>query len=209
MAGQKSLSKEQLSQFREQLQEMRDRLLNEVERGVESIRSEINPVGNLSTTPIHLADAASGQLDADIYVNENERDILQEVQEALHRIDGGHFGTCVSCGSSIPPSRLQVIPYTSYCVDCASRPDEQDQASIDEDIDVTEDGMMRLTGFEAIEFAEREGFRLNKAGDSIDDAAKGLTIAEAEAIASDNPDLIWLEIPSDSYGVRKNMRPGR
>jgi len=68
---------------------------------------------------------------------------------------------------------------------------------------------MRLTGFEAIEFAEKEGLRLNKAADSVDPEAFDLTIAEAEAIATDNPDLIWLVIPDEDYGVRKNMEPGR
>lgn len=69
---------------------------------------------------------------------------------------------------------------------------------------------MRLTGFEAIEFAEREGFTLNKAADRIDEEMTGLTIAEAEAIATDRPDLIWLEVPSDEYfGERRNMEPER
>jgi hypothetical protein len=69
---------------------------------------------------------------------------------------------------------------------------------------------MKLTGFEAIEFAEKEGLTLNKSADGIDDEAMGLTIAEAEAIASDDPDLIWLVVPEDEYyGERKNMEPGR
>lgn len=69
---------------------------------------------------------------------------------------------------------------------------------------------MRLTGFEAIEFAEREGFSLNKAADRIDEEMTGLTIAEAEAIATDRPDLIWLEVPADEYyGERRNMEPER
>lgn len=68
---------------------------------------------------------------------------------------------------------------------------------------------MKLTGFEAIEFAEKEGLTLSKSGDAIDDAVHGLSIAEAEAIATDDPDSIWLVIPDDDYGVRKNMEPGR
>jgi hypothetical protein len=68
---------------------------------------------------------------------------------------------------------------------------------------------MRLTGFEAIEFAEREGLTLNKAADHIDDAVEGLTIAEAEAIATDRPDLIWLEVTSDEYYEPRNMEPER
>lgn len=68
---------------------------------------------------------------------------------------------------------------------------------------------MRLTGFEAIEYAEQEGLTLNKLADSIDDAVAGLTIAEAEAIAVEDPDLIWLEVPEDEYyGDPRNMEPG-
>jgi hypothetical protein len=68
---------------------------------------------------------------------------------------------------------------------------------------------MRLTGFEAIEFAERAGLTLHKDADSIDDGAEALSIAEAEAIADGDPDLIWLEISDDEYyGQPRNMEPG-
>lgn len=69
---------------------------------------------------------------------------------------------------------------------------------------------MKLTGFEAIEFAEKEGLPLNKAADSIDEPAHNLSIAEAEAIATEDPDLIWLNVPEDEYyGERRNMEPER
>jgi hypothetical protein len=68
---------------------------------------------------------------------------------------------------------------------------------------------MRLTGFSAIEYAERAGVTLNKAADRIDEGAEGLSIAEAEAIADDNPDLIWLEVNEEEYyGEPRNMEPG-
>jgi hypothetical protein len=68
---------------------------------------------------------------------------------------------------------------------------------------------MRLTGFEAIEFAEKAGLPLNKAADNIDPAALGLSVAEAEAIADDRPELIWLEVDDDEYyGEPVNMEPG-
>ena len=68
---------------------------------------------------------------------------------------------------------------------------------------------MRLTGFDAIEYAEKEGLTLNKSATSIDDGAEGLSIAEAEAIAEDDSDLIWLDVPADEYyGEPRNMEPG-
>jgi hypothetical protein len=68
---------------------------------------------------------------------------------------------------------------------------------------------MKLTGFDAIAYAEREGLTLNKAGDRIDDERTGLTVAEAEAIATEDQNLIWLEVPDNEYGEEKNMEPGR
>jgi len=69
---------------------------------------------------------------------------------------------------------------------------------------------MKLTGFAAIEFAEKEGFDLNKAADHIDEARAGLSIAEAEAIADGDPELIWLEVSdAEYYGEPRNMEPGR
>jgi hypothetical protein len=69
---------------------------------------------------------------------------------------------------------------------------------------------MRLTGFDAIAYAEQEGLLLNKAPDRIDDASVGLTVAEAEAVASEDPGLIWVEVPDREYsGGPQNMQPGR
>jgi hypothetical protein len=69
---------------------------------------------------------------------------------------------------------------------------------------------MKLRGFEAIQFAEQEGLALNKDADAIDEAVSGLTVAEAEAIAVESPELIWLEVPETAYyGEPKNMEPGR
>ena len=69
---------------------------------------------------------------------------------------------------------------------------------------------MRLTGFEAIEFAEKEGLKLHKHPDSIQGPRIELSIAEAKAIATDDPDLIWLDVPEDQYyGEPENLAPER
>jgi hypothetical protein len=68
---------------------------------------------------------------------------------------------------------------------------------------------MRLTGFEAITFAEREGLTLNKLEDAIDEPQEGLSVAEAEAIAVDSPELIYLDITDDEYERPRNMLPER
>jgi len=58
---------------------------------------------------------------------------------------------------------------------------------------------MRLTGFDAIEFAEKHNLSLSKHGDAVDEPAAGLTVAEAEAIAEEDEELIYLDVPDDEY----------
>jgi DnaK suppressor protein len=42
---------------------------------------------------------------------------LAQVDEALRRLDDGTYGTCAVCGSAIPKSRLDAVPYAITCVD--------------------------------------------------------------------------------------------
>jgi DnaK suppressor protein len=109
-----------LERYREQLRDMRDRMLGEVDRVVESIHEDLNPAGNISNAPVHMADAAPENLESDINVIETERGMLEEIQAAIHRIDAGTFGTCEHCGQPIPEERLRAIPYAAHCVACAS-----------------------------------------------------------------------------------------
>lgn len=43
---------------------------------------------------------------------------LRLVEEALDRIHTGDYGVCLSCEKSIPPKRLQALPWAQYCVTC-------------------------------------------------------------------------------------------
>ena len=58
---------------------------------------------------------------------------------------------------------------------------------------------MRLTGYAAIEYAEKQNLTLSKHGDAVDEPAHGLTVPEAEAIAEEDEELIFLDIPKAEY----------
>jgi DnaK suppressor protein len=44
---------------------------------------------------------------------------ISEIERALERIALDEYGVCVTCESPIPNNRLQAIPWTRQCVDCA------------------------------------------------------------------------------------------
>jgi len=58
---------------------------------------------------------------------------------------------------------------------------------------------MRLTGFAAIEYAEKHGRTLTRKADGVDEYKDGLSIAEAAAVADDDEDLIFLDLPDSEY----------
>jgi len=111
---------DKMEQYREKLRAIRDRMIGEVDRVVESIKEDLNPTGNVSNAPVHLADAAPENTVADIGVIEMERGLMEQVQAAIRRIDDGTFGQCTECGGKIADERLQAIPYAALCVECAS-----------------------------------------------------------------------------------------
>jgi DnaK suppressor protein len=48
----------------------------------------------------------------------NERSTLQLINEALDRLEGGTFGSCVACESEIQQKRLEAVPWTRHCISC-------------------------------------------------------------------------------------------
>jgi DnaK suppressor protein len=50
-----------------------------------------------------------------------EREIrnMSEIEQALERIAKKEYGICITCETTIPDKRLQAIPWTRLCVDCA------------------------------------------------------------------------------------------
>ncbi|SFR55991.1 TraR/DksA family transcriptional regulator [Litoreibacter janthinus] len=49
----------------------------------------------------------------------NAADEIIRIDAALRRIDGGQFGFCVKCDDQISAERLELLPYTPFCKDCA------------------------------------------------------------------------------------------
>lgn len=108
--------------------------LNEMKRRLEAKRRELREnLGELteaSPTPVDPIEASEGPQDFEesaVDVNEmederairaNERELLQQVNQALARIDNGTYGICANCNRPINERRLEAIPWASLCLDC-------------------------------------------------------------------------------------------
>jgi len=116
-----------LSEYRELLLSLRARVRGDVEQ-MTSEALDRNGEGTESKSPTHLAELGTETYEQDFALRrvENEQELLDEIDQALARIENGTYGLCLSCVESgistakaqIPKARLRVIPYARNCVEC-------------------------------------------------------------------------------------------
>jgi DnaK suppressor protein len=52
---------------------------------------------------------------------QSETNLVNEIDEALKRIDEGTYGVCEDTGDLIPTARLEAVPWTRLCVAAQER----------------------------------------------------------------------------------------
>ncbi len=69
------------------------------------------------------ADLAERSHETWVWVKKNSFDmmLLREIEDALVRLRGRSYGTCMDCGRPVARKRLEAVPWTRYCVACQER----------------------------------------------------------------------------------------
>jgi RNA polymerase-binding transcription factor DksA len=70
----------------------------------------------------NMADYGTDNYEQDFTLGliENTEGVIQEIDDALRRLEAKSFGVCEECECNIPKARLRAIPYARYCVQCQS-----------------------------------------------------------------------------------------
>jgi RNA polymerase-binding transcription factor DksA len=126
------MKREEQEKNRQRLMELAARLKSD-EPGVagDALRQSSGDVsGNLSNVPLHLADLGTDAFEQEMSASllTNSRQLQTEVAAALERIEQDKFGKCEQCGRDIGEGRLQAVPYTRYCVECAQNAENDGEA---------------------------------------------------------------------------------
>lgn len=50
---------------------------------------------------------------------------LEDVEQAIQRLDEGTYGRCIDCGEPIPGPRLEALPWAARCIACQTRRDRE------------------------------------------------------------------------------------
>lgn len=120
----RKLAKSTVQRFHKRLEEEKTRLeelIEEYERELEVARltessSDRSPdPGNAEASSMKMEYAK------ELSIEQNTIDLLSKVNHALDRVASGDYGICESCGKSIPVERLDVLPYSTLCVECAAK----------------------------------------------------------------------------------------
>jgi len=101
-------------QVREQLLRIRAELCREVSESYAACRE----LGQDGVADIGDMSANAYSRDVLFNLSETQRQQIRDIDAALERIDTGEYGVCVHCSEEIAPRRLEVRPFSRYCIDC-------------------------------------------------------------------------------------------
>ncbi|RXW32385.1 TraR/DksA family transcriptional regulator [Propioniciclava flava] len=112
----------------DELDEVKDDLLFDVQRMERAIRTAEKGLEKLFDEGTEgagrdPADVGSTNFERDQEMSlvQNARDMLDQAQNALRRLDAGQYGWCEVCGQPIGKDRLIAFPRATLCMACKQR----------------------------------------------------------------------------------------
>jgi DnaK suppressor protein len=111
------MDQRRLKAFREQLHEKKQQILEAYHKN-KSYGKEADGEGAQD-----IADKASNSYTKEFLfsLSNTERDTLQQVDEALARIDTKRYGVCASCEEEMNLKRLEAVPWARLCLACQQK----------------------------------------------------------------------------------------
>lgn len=108
------MDKRRVRVFRDKLMDRRQSLVGQVqqaelysrERDAEATQDPADMAANAYTKELLVS------------MSDNDRQLLNLIDEALERMDDSGYGKCVRCGQPLPEKRLEAVPWARHCVKC-------------------------------------------------------------------------------------------
>lgn len=106
-----SVSKRDLESIRKKLSEQREEVLEAMKR---------NRAPEVTSDTGDEADQAQAAMDRDLQfeLSDTERNMLDQIEGALRKMDKGTFGLCEQCRNPIEALRIKALPFARYCIRC-------------------------------------------------------------------------------------------
>ena len=118
----RKLSVNTVNKFKKKLEEERDDLISLLEsHQIEREKVRLSEGSAERSPDPSEADGGSMafELEKELTLDENTKYLLNQIEHALFLIKKKKYGICENCGNAIPLARLEALPYSSNCKDCA------------------------------------------------------------------------------------------
>ena len=119
----RKLSVNTVNKFKKKLEQERDNLTSLLERHQDERERVRLSEGSAERSP-DPSEADGGsmafELEKELTLDENTKYLLNQVEHALFLIKKKKYGICENCGDAIPVARLEALPYSTNCRDCAA-----------------------------------------------------------------------------------------
>ena len=114
------MEKKRLDLYKKRLLERRAELLDIVSRTEHDGR-----VADEETAQ-DIADKATNSYTKEFLFKKSNDDryILQLIEDALRRMKDGDYGTCVACGGEMQRKRLDAVPWARHCIGCQEKQEQ-------------------------------------------------------------------------------------
>lgn len=118
------MDKKKVENYRKRLVSKQEELMRLVSKSEQDGRSIDEDVTQ------DIADKAANSYTKEFLFHQSDdnRRILQLVEDALSRIKTGEFGLCVACQEEVQQKRLEAVPWARHCIDCQEK---QEQGLLD------------------------------------------------------------------------------
>ena len=110
------MKKNKLKHFQFLLENIRTEIVGDVEKAHHNKKS--NEVEQMADISDDAARSYGRKLQGDL--EEHEYIKLKQVEAALKKVEGREYGICEQFGQEILETRLEIMPYTEFCIQCLS-----------------------------------------------------------------------------------------
>ena len=110
------MNKNKLKHFQSLLENICFEIVGDVEKAHHNKKS--NEVEQMADISDDAARSYGRKLQGDL--EEHEWVKLKQVEVALKKVGDGEYGICEQCEQEILETRLEIMPYTEFCIQCLS-----------------------------------------------------------------------------------------
>jgi len=115
------MKKNKLKHFQSLLENICAKIVGDVEKAHHNKKSsEVEQMADISDD---AARSYGRKLQGDL--EEQEWVKLKQVEVALKKVEDGEYGICEQCEQEILETRLEIMPYTEFCIQCLSEMEKQ------------------------------------------------------------------------------------